>query len=147
MENLDAVEGRKLRRVWLVLAAMLVLLAALVVWKSASMAKRMSTVAASNGQDFSQSALGSQVKFVLEIRERGADGKITGKLLEKKTEEIYARTMTPVTLQSNAQTKMMMGKAADVRPGAVVYVAGTVQKDHGIQAEQIVILTGYVKVQ
>jgi tRNA(Phe) wybutosine-synthesizing methylase Tyw3 len=147
MENLDAVEGRKVRRVWLVLAAMLVLLAALVVWKSASMAKKMSTVAASNGQDFSQSAMGSQVKFVVEIRERGADGKITGKLLEKKTEEIYARTTTPVTLQSNAQTKVVMGKAADVHSGAVVHVTGTVQKDHSIHAEQIVILTGYVNVQ
>lgn len=80
-------------------------------------------------------------------RERGADGKITGKLLERKTEEVYARTTTPVTLQSNAQTKMVMGKAADVHSGAVVHVTGTVQKDHSVQAEQIVILTEYVKVQ
>jgi tRNA(Phe) wybutosine-synthesizing methylase Tyw3 len=147
MENLNAVERRKVRRVWLVLVGMVILLSALVVWKSGNMAKRMSTVAASNGQDFSQSAMGSQVKFVVEIREAGADRKITGKLLEQKTGEIYARTTTPVTVQSNAQTKMVMGTAADVRSGAVVHVTGTVQKDHSIQAEQIVILTGYVKVQ
>lgn len=147
MENLDAVGHRKVRRVWSMLIVMLILLLALVVGKSGSMAKRMSTVTASNGQDFAHSATGSQVEFVVEIREAGADGKITGELLEKKTEEIYTRTTTPVTVQWNAQTKMVMGKAADVRSGALVHVTGTVQKDHSLQAKQIVILTGYVKVQ
>jgi putative AlgH/UPF0301 family transcriptional regulator len=84
---------------------------------------------------------------VLEIAEAGSEGKITGKLLQKKTEEIYTRTATAVTVQSNSQTKIVMGKPADVHAGAVVHVTGTVQKDHVIAADQIVILTGYVKVQ
>ena len=83
----------------------------------------------------------------LEIAEAGSEGKITGKLLQKKTEEIYTRTATAVTVQSNRQTKIVMGKPADVHAGAVVHVTGTVQKDQVIAADQIVILTGYVKVQ
>jgi hypothetical protein len=47
----------------------------------------------------------------------------------------------------NAQTKIVMGKPADVHAGAIVHVTGTVQKDRVIAAEQIVVLTGYVKVQ
>jgi hypothetical protein len=147
MRNINGVERGRVRRVWFVLVSLVVLLIALVLWKSGSMARRMSTVAASNQQDLTQSPAGSQAKFVLEIREASADGKIIGNLLENKTEEIYARTTTPVTVQSHEQTKIAMGKAADIHAGAVVHVTGTVQKDHSVEAGQIVILTGYVKVQ
>jgi hypothetical protein len=141
-----AVRG-SVRRIWLVLVAMVVLLFAFVIWKSGSMAKQMSTMAASNEQEIAQSAVGAQTKFVLEVGATSAEGRMTGNLLEKKAEEIYARTTTPVTVQWNAQTKIVMAKMADVHAGAVVHVTGTVQKDHSIDAEQIVILTGYVKVQ
>lgn len=40
-----------------------------------------------------------------------------------------------------------MGKLGDLRAGAVVHVKGTIGDDHHIAAEQIVILTGYVKVR
>ena len=107
----------------------------------------MSAAAASDEQDFSRSAVGSSAKFVLEIAEASSEGKITGKLLQKKTEEIYTRTATAVTVQSNSQTKIVMGDPVDVHAGAVVHVTGTVQKAQVIAADQIVILTGYVKVQ
>jgi putative AlgH/UPF0301 family transcriptional regulator len=146
--KLDAkIAGRRARTVWFVLIALVALLFAFVVWKSGGTAKMMSAAAASDEQDFSRSAVGSSAKFVLEIAEAGSEGKITGKLLQKKTEEIYTRTATGVTVQSNSQTKIVMGKPADVHAGAVVHVTGTVQKDHVIAADQIVILTGYVKVQ
>jgi hypothetical protein len=146
MKSMEGAKQGSVRGVWFVLVAVVVLLFSLVAWKSGSMAKSMSA-AASNDQDYSTSAVGSQTKIVLEIGEAGADGKMTGKLLEKRTEEIYLRTTTRVTMRSNAQTKMVMGKMADVHAGAVVHVTGTVQKDRSVDAEQIVILTGYVKVQ
>jgi uncharacterized protein YdeI (BOF family) len=139
--------GRRAQTVWFVLIALVALLFTFVVWKSGSMAKMMSAAAASDEQDFSRSAVGSSAKFVLEIAEASSDGKITGKLLQKKTEEIYTRTDTAVTGQSHSQTKIVMWKQADVYAGAVVHVTGTVQKDQVIAADQIVILTGYVKVQ
>ena len=147
MKSDSKMTGRRAPTVWLVLIALVALLFTFVVWKSGSMAKMMSAAAASDEQDFSRSLVGSSAKFVLEIAEASSEGKITGKLLQKKTEEIYTRTATAVTVQSNRQTKIVMGKPADVHAGAVVHVAGTVQKDHVIAADQIVILTGYVKVQ
>jgi malate/lactate dehydrogenase len=147
MKSDTNIAGRQARTVWFVVIALVALLFAFVVWKSASMAKMMSTAAASDMQDFSRSAVGSSAKFVLEIAEASSEGKIRGKLLRKKTEEIYTRTATAVTAQSNSQTKIVMGNPADVHAGAVVHVTGTVQKDQVIAADQIVILTGYVKVQ
>jgi len=40
-----------------------------------------------------------------------------------------------------------MGKAEDVRAGAVVHVTGKMAADRSVQATQIVILTGYVQVK
>ena len=42
---------------------------------------------------------------------------------------------------------MDTGKPADVKAGAIIHITGTVHNDHNVQAEQIVILTGYVQVQ
>jgi putative AlgH/UPF0301 family transcriptional regulator len=147
MKSDAKIAGRRARTVWFVLIALIALLFTFVVWKSGSMAKTMSAAAASDEQDFSRSAVGSSAKFVLEIAESGSEGKLTGKLLQKKTEEIYMRTAKAVTVQSKRQTKIVMGKPADVHAGAVVHVTGIVQKDQVIAADQIVILTGYVKVQ
>jgi len=40
-----------------------------------------------------------------------------------------------------------MGKAEDVRAGAVVHLTGTMQEDRSVAAQQIVILTQYVKIE
>jgi hypothetical protein len=45
-------------------------------------------------------------------------------------------------VQLDEQTKLVMGKKADIHPGAVVHVTGTIRDDHSILAEQLVILTG-----
>jgi hypothetical protein len=132
---------------WFVLIAVMVLLAIFAVWKSASMSKSMSAAAASDEKQVLQSTPGTKTKFVVEIGEPSAEGTIRGKLLEKKTEEIYARTATAVTVQFNAQTNIVMGKKSDIHPGAVVHITGVIKDDRSVQAEQIVILTGYVKIQ
>jgi uncharacterized protein YdeI (BOF family) len=131
---------------WFAIIAVIALLAIFAVWKSASMSKSMSA-AASDEKQVLQSAPGTKTKFVLEIGEPTAEGTIRGQLLQKKTEEIYARTTTSVTVQFNAQTNFVMGKKSDIHAGAVVHITGTVKDDHRVQAEQIVILTGYVKIQ
>ena len=40
-----------------------------------------------------------------------------------------------------------MGNAEDIRAGAVVHGSGTVASDRSIQAQQLVIPTGYDRVQ
>lgn len=132
---------------WFAIIAVIALLAIFAVWKSASMSKSMSAAAASDEKQVLQSAPGTKTKFVLEIGEPSVEGTIRGQLLQKKTEEIYARTTTSVTVQFNAQTNFVMGKKSDIHAGAVVHITGTVKDVHCVQAEQIVILTGYVKIQ
>ena len=47
----------------------------------------------------------------------------------------------------DADTKIVMGKVADIHPGAVIHVSGTVVAGDKIKALQIVILSGYVRAQ
>jgi hypothetical protein len=48
---------------------------------------------------------------------------------------------------SSGDTKFVMGKAEDVRVGAVVHLTGAMQEDRSVAAQQIVILTKYVKIE
>ena len=134
------------RRVWFVLIAVVILLVGVAVWDSARMSVSMSA-AASDEKQFAQTAPGTAIKIVVEIATSATEGTLKGKLLQKKTEEIYTRTASSVAVRWDTQTKIVMGKEADIHPGAVVHVTGTVRDDHAIQADQVVILTGYVKVQ
>jgi len=134
------------RRVWFVLIAVVILLVGVAVWNSARMSVSMSA-AASDEKQFAQAAPGTATKIVVEIATSATEGTLKGKLLQKKTEEIYTRTASSVAVRWDTQTKIVMGKEADIHPGAVVHVTGTVRDDHAIQADQVVILTGYVKVQ
>jgi uncharacterized protein YdeI (BOF family) len=138
-------QGRA-RRAWFVLTAAVLLLVALAVWNSARMSISMSA-AASDEQQFAQTAPGTNTKIVVEIAESAPEGTAKGKILQEKTKELYTRTTSSATLRWNTQTKIVMGKEADIHPGAVVHVTGTIRNDRAIQAEQLVILTGYVKVQ
>jgi glutamate 5-kinase len=134
------------RSVWASILSAIVLLAAVTVWGSFRSAKLMSTAAASDEDMFIHAAPGDTAKLVLEIGESSTEGSIRGKLLQKETEKVYLRTNTPVTVQSNSQTKMVMGKQS-VHPAAVVHVTGTLKKNRSVDASQIVILTGYVEIK
>jgi hypothetical protein len=135
------------RSVWTAILSATVLLAALLVWGSFRSAKLMSTAAASDEDMFIHAAPGDTVKLVLEIEQSSSEGSIRGKLLQKETEKVYLRTNTPVTVQSNSQTKMVMGEQSDIHPAAVVHVTGRLKKDRSVDASQIVILTGYVEIK
>jgi hypothetical protein len=74
-------------------------------------------------------------------------GQIRGKLLEKRDETHYARTANPAEVSWGKQTALVMGKAEDIRAGAILHVTGTISTDRSVRARQIVILTGYVQVK
>lgn len=147
MELSSELGTTRARRIWFALIAAVVILCVLAVWKSARTSGTMSAAAASDEWQLSQNTPGTKTKVVVEIRESNPEGTIRGKLLQKKTEEIYTRTTTAVTVLSDSQTKLVMGKRSDLRPAAVVHVIGTIRDDHSIQAAQLVILTGFVQVQ
>ena len=117
-----------------------------VLWNAARRAGSMAAAAASDERQFAQTGAGEKTKVVIEIAS-AADGTIKGKVLQKKSETVYGRTNSEALVHWNGQAKIVMGKEDDVHAGAVVHVTGTTGKDHSIRAEQIVILTGYVKVE
>jgi hypothetical protein len=141
-------QGRtRSRVVWIGLIFIVTLLAAAAIWKSARSAAAMSAGASTDEMHFTQVAPDTKTKVVIEVAEVAADGTVRGKLLQKKTEETYARTSTKVTAHLGERTAMVMGKREDVHAKAVVHITGTVRDDHSIDAEQIVIISGYVQVE
>lgn len=105
----------------------------------------MQTQAASHAE-FVQLKTDEVTKIVVEVVEVSG-GKIHGKLVEKKDETHYARTVNDANVSWGKETAFVMGKAEDVRAGAVVHVTGKIGADRAVQATQIVILTGYVQVK
>jgi uncharacterized protein YdeI (BOF family) len=146
MNTIQATRTRP-RTVWTAIIAVTVLLAGFMVWNSFRSAQSMSAAAAPDEKDFARAPQGATVKLVLQITESTPDGLIQGKILNKKTDKIYIRTDTSVTIHSTPATKLVMGSQADIKPVAVVHVTGIVKSDRSVDAAQIVILTGYVEVQ
>jgi hypothetical protein len=115
------------------------------VWRGAGRMMSMQTRAA-GGVEFAQLKAGEEAKIVVEVMEAAQDH-IRGRLLEKQDETHYARTSNMADIALDNDTKIVMGKAEDIRAGAVVHVTGKVVPDHRVQAGQIVILSGYVQVK
>jgi|SRR5271166_1892248 len=133
------------RPVWVVMLAVLAALSLAFVWRGAGRMMRMQTQAASHAE-FVQMKAQDDAKIVVEVTE-AAEGRIHGKLLEKDDETHYRRTANPADITWGKDAKIVMGKAEDIHAGAIVHVTGRVGADHGVQAAQIVILTGYVRVK
>lgn len=103
--------------------------------------------AAADQNAFAKLAPGSKTQAVVELTSSNQKGDAQGKLLDREREDLYRRTATQVAIHYNDSTPVIMGKREDIHANAIVHVKGTVSDDHSIEAEQIVVLTGYVKVQ
>jgi hypothetical protein len=134
-------------RVWIGLTAIAILILVAVIFSAAQRDLRMSSGAAASGaSQFLAAAPGTTMKVVVEIQKQNGCGIFAARLLDKRSDTVYSRSTTPVIVRSDNATRFVMGKAADVRAAAVVHVTGTVDADHRLNAEQMVILTGYVEV-
>lgn len=102
--------------------------------------------AAASDPNAAQARIGEETKVVLEITE-AIGGEIRGTILREKSKEVYTRTVDQMRVASGKETKFVMGKAEDMRAGAVVHVTGKMQEDRQMAAQQIVILTGYVRIE
>ncbi|MGA9565437.1 MAG: hypothetical protein WBS19_07935 [Candidatus Korobacteraceae bacterium] len=134
---------------WMLVFTVLAALSLTAVLTVGRQSMRMSSAmaAASDASGFAELSPGSTAQAVVEITRVGAKGSTEGKLLEREREDLYRRTATVVGISFNDATPVVMGKLGDVHARAVVHVKGTIGNDHRITAEQIVILTGYVKVE
>ena len=115
------------------------------VWSGAGKMMRMRTPSGGNAE-FGRLNPHDEAKIVIEVSQT-RERRILGNLLEKQNETHYRRTSNPVEVTWSSDTKLMMGRAEDIRAGAVVHVSGTVASDRSIQAQQLVILTAYVQVK
>ena len=133
-------------QIWIVALVVLALLSFLAMRRSMGRAIQMkaeTTAAAA----IPQLKPGDEAKVVLEVTEVAAATSIEGNVLEKQTETVYRRTAKAERIVFDAATPVVMGKVSDVHAGAVVHVTAKVGNDQALHAEQIVILTGYVKVE
>jgi hypothetical protein len=131
---------------WIALIVIAFFLAVLVLWKVGAAAKKMSSVVASGEQDLSHFHVGDTAKFVEEISDV-KNGTLTGIVLKKKTDDLYLRTSDHATIHWDNQTKIVMGKPDDLHSGAIIHITASALQGHTFAAQQLVILTGYVKVQ
>jgi hypothetical protein len=132
-------------RIWIVVLIALAALSFFAMRRSMGKAAQMraeTTVAAA-----SPLKSGDEVKAVLEITAAAPAASVEGNALEKQTETVYKRTGTTMKVAFDAATPIVMGKASDIHEGAVVHVTAKMGADQLLHASQIVILTGYVKVQ
>jgi hypothetical protein len=133
------------RLAWVFVLVALAALSAIFMWRGAEKAMRMRPQAASQFE-FAQLKPEEAAKVVVEVLE-ASEGKIRGRLLDRQDDTHYTRTQNEARIRWGASAAIVMGKAGDVHPGAILHVTGTVTSDHGLQARQIVILTGYVQVK
>jgi hypothetical protein len=143
--NANAVSVKSGRPVWILMLATLAVLSLGFVWSGAGRMMRMQTQAASHSE-FLQLKAQDSARIVVEVTEAN-EGRIHGKLLDKQDETHYARTGNPAEVAWGKDTALVMGKAEDIRAGAIIHATGRVAGDRSVQAQQIVILTGYVQVK
>jgi hypothetical protein len=137
--------SKKTNRIGWVLMAVVIMAAAWAAWKAMGRMNSMDASAAAASQ-FEQFKPGDTAKIMVEVSEAGA-GTLTGKILEKESETVYKRSEKLARVSYSPDTKVVMGKTADIKPAAVLHITGAVGNDHALQAQQIVVLTGYVRVE
>jgi hypothetical protein len=108
--------------------------------------QRMSTADTSDSL-FESIAPGSSAKAVVRLDSVKGE-ELKGTLLEKQSDTVYRvpfRRTVAVIAVLTPDASVVMGKPQDIAVGAVVQLAGTIDASHILQTNQVVILTGYVR--
>jgi len=127
----------------------LVVLACLAAWSIRGVlvrARRMST-ADTSASLYESIAPGSSAKAVVRLDSVKGE-ELKGTLLEKQSDTVYRvpfRRTVAVIAVLTPDASVLMGKPQDIAVGAVVQLAGTIDASHILQTNQVVILTGYVR--
>ena len=85
-------------------------------------------------------------RLVIEVLSVGDHGQFSGRVLEEHSGH-YRITPVPVEAQLTADSAVMMGGAADIKPRAVLQLSGRFDDDHRVRVARAVVLTGYVTVE
>ena len=140
------ISGRLSNRHGIFLLTLLALLALLAMQRGVSRAMKMK-VEAAHSTEIAQLEPGETAEVMLELIGVHAGSSAKGRLLEKQSETICRRGAGTVQFEFSVCTPIVMGQAIDLHQGSVVHVTGTVGDDRSVLASQIVILTGYIRVE
>jgi hypothetical protein len=138
-----SVNSSRSTRTWIVLLVALALLSFLAMRRSLTKAMGMNATTTASSF-FAQLKPGDEAKVVVELISV-TTASLESNILERQTETDYRRTGATIKIAFDAATPVVMGKASDVHQGAVVHIKARMGPDRILHAEQIVILTGYVK--
>jgi hypothetical protein len=132
---------------WIIFLAVLASVAVWAIRGVLGRSQQMST-ADTSASTFASISPGSSAKAV--VRLESVSGKeLKGTLLEKQGDTVYllpSESTPTVIAVLTPDTSVVMGKPKDIAVGAVVQLAGVLDADHVLQTNQVVILTGYVRV-
>jgi hypothetical protein len=90
--------------------------------------------------------VGESMRAVVRIDAVPAAGRFAATLLERIDDADYRASAAQLSLVVAPGTPLVMGTAADLRPGAVAQVGGVLDPARELVVKQAVILTGYVRV-
>jgi len=88
----------------------------------------------------------TSARLVMEVLSVGRDGQFSGRVLEEHGGR-FRITSVPVEAQLTAESALMMGSVADIKPHAVLQLAGRFDDSHRVRVARAVVLTGYVTVE
>jgi len=100
----------------------------------------------SEGQ-LASSAVGDLVEVALEVTLVHDDEPVTAIVLERSDQGTYRRSGRTLRVHWGPDTSLVMGRATDIRSGAVVQARGRLAAGEVLEADRIVILTGNAAVR
>jgi uncharacterized protein (DUF849 family) len=130
-------------------AIFVVLLAALTAWaiRSVLMRDQRMKAADTSASMFDSAAPGSSINAVVRL-DQVAGEELRGTLLERQSDTVFRKPSESgptVHAVLTPETSVVMGKPQDIAAGAIVQLDGTMDERHILRTNQIVILTGYVR--
>jgi hypothetical protein len=132
---------------WIIFLAVL---AAVAVWAVRGVLVRAQQMSTADTTDsaFASISPGSSAKAVVRL-ESVKGNELKGTLLERQSDTVYllpSERTPPVIAVLTSDTSVVMGKPQEIAAGVVVQLGGTIDANHVLQTNQVVILTGYVRV-
>ena len=88
----------------------------------------------------------TSARLVIEVLSVGEGGQFSGRVLEEH-EGRYRLTPVPVEAQLTADSAVVMGGVPDIKPRAVLQLAGRFDDSHRVRVTRAVVLTGYVTIE
>lgn len=98
------------------------------------------------GTAFAKANPSASARLVMEVLSVGEGGQFTGRVLEEH-EGRYRITPVPVEAQLTADSAVVMGGAADIRPRAVLQLSGRFDDNHRVRIARAIVLTSYVTIE